>query len=231
MPFSRLFRFGRPARALLVFCLLVLLALWLPAPSRAQAASAGPLSAASGIDLLPFDDAMIRSIGNQTPGRCSLFSLRYARTLLDNAVCSGSGMWSNGVVWSAGGYSDWSGDLSGCLDKIYSELCAGRPVIVHLQNTYVSGASRHANRTSTYEYHRTSSGWDVVNYPHISTSSTYGHWVCIAGVRSGADPANLKESDFYALDPARVTANGRLVLTQLLDGTIWTSNAPLKVAG
>lgn len=231
MPFPRLLRSVRSARVLLVFCLFILLALWAPAPARAQAASTDQLSATNGIDLLPFDESMIRSIGNQTSGRCSWFSLRYARTLLDKAVCSGSGMWSNGAVWSAGGYTTWSGDLSGCLSKIYSELCAGRPVIVHLQNTYVDGASRHANRTSTYEYHLTNSGWNVVNYPHISTSSTYGHWVCIAGVRSDADPDNLKESDFYALDPARVTANGELILTQLLDGTIWTSNSPLKVAG
>lgn len=229
MSLSRLFSRGRAARAVLAFCLLFLLAAAFPA--RARAEGAGPLTETNGIEMLSFDESMIRSIGNQTSGKCSWFSLRYARTLLDQAICSGSGMWSNGAVWSAGGYSAWSGDLASCLDKIYSELCAGRPVIVHLQNTYVSGANKHANRTSTYEYHLTNSGWDVVNYPHISTSSTYGHWVCIAGVRSGADPADLKESDFYALDPARVTANGQLILTQLLDGTIWTSNSPLKVAG
>lgn len=231
MPFSRLPSRGRLARAALALCLVLLVSVLLPAPTRAQAAATDQLTETNGIDLLPFDSAMIQSIGNQTSGKCSWFSLRYARTLLDKAICSGRGMWSNGAVWSAGGYSAWSGDLSDCLDKIYSELCAGRPVIVHLQNTYVDGASKHANRTSTYEYHLTNSGWDVVNYPHISTSSTYGHWVCIAGVRSGADPNDLKESDFYALDPARVTANGRLILTQLLDGTIWTSNSPLKVAG
>ena len=31
-------------------------------------------------------------------------ALRYARTILDGKVSSGSGMWSNGAVWSAGGY-------------------------------------------------------------------------------------------------------------------------------
>ena len=46
-----------------------------------------------------------------------------------------------------------------------------------------------------------------------------------------ADPQNLKESDFYALDPARVTANGRLAVTRLLDNTLWTENSPLKIAG
>ena len=49
------------------------------------------------------------------------------------------------------------------------------------------------------------SGWTQVNYPHIATSDTYGHWVCVVGISPTADPDNLKESDFYALDPARVS--------------------------
>ena len=65
----------------------------------------------------------------------------------------------------------------------------------------------------------------------VSTSAAYGHWVCVVGIRADADPANLKESDFYALDPARVSANGTLAVTRLLDGTIWTDNSPLKTAG
>ena len=64
-----------------------------------------------------------------------------------------------------------------------------------------------------------------------ATSSTYGHWVCVAGISSTADPENLTESDFYALDPARVTANGRLAVTRLLDDTLWVENSPLKVLG
>ena len=70
-----------------------------------------------------------------------------------------------------------------------------------------------------------------VNYPHIATSAAYGHWVCVVGIRADADPADLKESDFYALDPARVSANGTLAVTRLLDDTIWTDNSPLKTAG
>ena len=181
-----------------------------------------------GIQVLSFDTSQILSIGNQAPGQCSLYALRYARTILDGATNSGAGMWSNGAVWSAGGYTGFSGDLSACLTKIYTELAAGHPVIVHLQNTTVSGVSKHTNRTSTEEYHLTGSGWDVVNYPHISTSSTYGHWVCVVGFDTAADPNNLQESDFFALDPARVSANGTLALTRLLNGTIWTENSPLK---
>jgi hypothetical protein len=223
---------SRLGRCAAVLCLLAVALAALPLLAvRAEAASSTTLSADS-IRLLSFDAAQIRSIGNQTSGKCSWYTLRYARTVLDGKTCSGSGMWSNGAVWSAGGYTTYSGngDLSTCLTKLYSELSAGRPVIVHLQNTHVSGVSKHANRTSTYEYHQTSSGWTQVNYPHIATSSTYGHWVCVVGVRADADPEHLKESDFYALDPARVSVSGALVLTQLLDGTVWLGNSPLKIA-
>lgn len=208
--------------------LLLVLVLLLSALPRAAAAS---LENLCGIQLLSFDQGQILSIGNQAPGKCSLYALRYARTILDGAENSGAGMWSNGAVWSAGGYSGFAGSLSECLDKLYSELNAGRPVIVHLQNTAVSGVSKHPNRTSTEEYHLTSAGWDVVNYPHIATSSTYGHWVCVVGYDAAADPEALSESDFFALDPARVSADGTLALTRLLDGTLWTDNSPLKVAG
>ena len=214
----------RVRRILPALCLA--LALLLAPPPRASAAG---LENLHGIQLLSFDRAQILSIGNQAPGQCSLYALRYARTILDGAVSSGAGMWSNGAVWSAAGYSGFSGDLDACLDKLYSELAAGRPVIVHLQNTTVSGVSKHTNRTSTEEYHLTDAGWDVVNYPHISTSSTYGHWVCVVGYDPAADPEALAESDFFALDPARVSAGGALALTRLLDGTIWTDNSPLKV--
>ena len=197
----------------------------------APCASAATLEEKHGIRLLSFDTSQILSIGNQTSGRCSWYALRYARTILDGRVSSGSGMWSNGAVWSAGGYTGYSGSLAECLHKLYTELSAGRPVIVHLKNTAVSGVSRHTNRTSTYEYHLTGSGWNQVNYPHIATSSTYGHWVCVVGIDPAADPDNLKESDFYALDPARISANGTLAVTRLLDGTIWTENSPLKIAG
>ena len=208
-----------------VLALVLLLCAFLP---RAHAAE---LKEKNGIRLLNFDTSHILSIGNQTSGKCSLYALRYARTILDGKVCSGSGMWSNGAVWSAAGYTGYAGTRAECLKKLYNELAAGRPVIVHLKNTTVSGVKRHANRTSTYEYHLTSSGWDAVNYPHIATSSTYGHWVCVAGISSTADPENLTESDFYALDPARVTANGRLAVTRLLDDTLWVENSPLKVLG
>lgn len=210
------------AAALLLLCLLC---------AALPHASAAQLEEVHGISVLSFDKAQILSIGNQTAGKCSLYTLRYARTILDGKTCSGSGMWSNGAVWSAGGYTGYSGTLSECLHKMYSELSAGRPVIVHLKNTTVSGVSRHTNRTSTYEYHLTSSGWTQVNYPHIATSDTYGHWVCVVGISSSADLSNLKESDFYALDPARVSADGTLAITRLLDGTIWTANSPLKIAG
>ena len=213
----------RLAAAILALCLL--LCALVP---RAHAAS---LKEKDGILLLNFDTSQILSIGNQTSGKCSWYALRYARTILDGKVSSGSGMWSNGAVWSAAGYTGYSGTRAECLKKLYNELSAGRPVIVHLKNTTVSGVKKHTNRTSTYEYHLTSSGWEKVNYPHIATSSTYGHWVCVVGISPSANPEALTESDFYALDPARVSVNGRLAVTRLLDGTLWTENSPLKVLG
>lgn len=189
------------------------------------------VSLTGGINLLPFSASDLLSIGNQTAGKCSWYALRYARTILDGRVCSGSGMWSNGAVWSAAGYTGYSAGLADCLNKLYSELNAGRPVIVHLKNTYVSGASKHANRFSTYEYQSNGAGgWNIVEYPHVATSSYYGHWVCVVGYAADADPANLKESDFFALDPARISAGGVLTLTRLMDDTVWTANSPLKVA-
>ncbi len=211
----------RLAAAVLALCLL--LCAFVP---RVHAAT---LQDKNGIHLLSFDTGHILSIGNQTAGKCSWYALRYARTILDGSVSSGSGMWSSGAVWSAAGYTGWSGSRAECLHKLYSELSTGHPVIVHLKNTTVSGVSKHVNRTSTYEYHLAGSSWNQVNYPHISTSSTYGHWVCVVGVSPTADPNNLIESDFYALDPARVSVNGKLVVTRLLDGTLWTENSPLKV--
>ena len=210
-----------------VFVAAVLLCLTFLAAPKAAAAQ---LQDVNGITLLSFDSQQIVSIGNQTSGRCSWYALRYARTILDGKPCSGSGMWSNGAVWSAAGYYAYSGSLSDCLSRLYEELQAGRPVIVHLKNTAVSGVSKHTNRVTSYEYHLSGSGWKEVNYPHIATSSTYGHWVCVVGISPTADPENLRESDFYALDPARVSVNGTLAVTKLLDGTIWTDNSPLKVA-
>ena len=192
-----------------VFVAAVLLCLTFLAAPKAAAAQ---LQDVNGIPLLSFDRQ------------------RYARTILDGKPCSGSGMWSNGAVWSAAGYYTYSGSLSDCLSRLYEELQAGRPVIVHLKNTAVSGVSKHTNRVTSYEYHLSGSGWKEVNYPHIATSSTYGHWVCVVGISPTADPENLRESDFYALDPARVSVNGTLAVTKLLDGTIWTDNSPLKVA-
>ena len=119
----------------------------------------------SGIQVLNFDHSMIAGIGNQAPGKCSLYCLRYARTILDGVPNSGSGMWSGGAVWSAGGSRGYDASLPEVLNKLYSELGAGRPVIVHLQNAPGQGIC------TTYEYWESSSGWDKVRYPHKATSS------------------------------------------------------------
>ena len=103
-----------------VLALVLLLCAFLP---RAHAAE---LKEKNGIRLLSFDTSHILSIGNQTSGKCSLYALRYARTILDGKVCSGSGMWSNGAVWSAAGYYAYSGSLSGCLSRRVPEKAVQR---------------------------------------------------------------------------------------------------------
>ena len=58
--------------------LLLVLVLLLSALPRASAAG---LENLYGIQLLSFDQGQILSIGNQAPGKCSLYALRYARTI------------------------------------------------------------------------------------------------------------------------------------------------------
>ena len=105
-----------------VFVAAVLLCLSFLAAPKAAAAQ---LQDVNGITLLSFDSQQIVSIGNQTSGRCSWYALRYARTILDGKVCSGSGMWSNGAVWSAAGYTGYAGTRAECLKKLYNELASG----------------------------------------------------------------------------------------------------------
>ena len=67
-----------------VLALVLLLCAFLP---RAHAAA---LKEKNGIRLLSFDTSHILSIGNQTSGKCSLYALRYARTIL-SAPAAGCG--------------------------------------------------------------------------------------------------------------------------------------------
>ena len=68
-----------------VFMAAVLLCLSFLAAPKAAAAQ---LQNVNGITLLSFDSQQIVSIGNQTSGKCSLYALRYARTILDGKVQS-----------------------------------------------------------------------------------------------------------------------------------------------
>jgi hypothetical protein len=65
-----------------VLALVLLLCAFLPHAHAAE------LKEKNGIRLLSFDTSHILSIGNQTSGKCSLYALRYARTILDGKVCS-----------------------------------------------------------------------------------------------------------------------------------------------
>ena len=65
-----------------VLALVLLLCAFLPHAHAAE------LKEKNGIRLLSFDTSHILSIGNQTSGKCSLYALRYARTILDGKVQS-----------------------------------------------------------------------------------------------------------------------------------------------
>jgi hypothetical protein len=146
-------------------------------------------------------------------------------------------MWNGGaVIWSAGGYTDiTAATLSDCLSlRSTAELAAGRPVIAHLQNTY--GAATATSHTEPGHQLRNTgragSGWNAVLYPaHRHEQHLRALGVHRGRAATDADPNNLMESDFYALDPARVTDGSAICVTRLLDGTLWTANSPLKVAG
>ena len=162
-------------------------------------------------------------------GPCSWYALRYARTILDGRPCSGSGMWSNGAVWSAAGYYAYSGSLSDCLSRLHEELQAGRPVIVHLKNTAVSGVSKHTNRVTSYEYHLSGSGWKEVNYPTsppaAPTDTGCAWWA--SPPRQTLKTCGRAISMRWTRAGQRERHTGR---NKALDGTIWTDNSPLKVA-
>ena len=113
-----------PARAAQRLAAAVL-ALVLPLCAFLPRAHAAALKEKNGIRLLSFDTSHILSIGNQTSGKCSLYALRYARTILDGKVCSGSGMWSNGAVWSAAGYTGYSGTRAECLKSCTASFPPG----------------------------------------------------------------------------------------------------------
>ena len=70
----------RLAAAVLALCLVLALAI--------PHAHAAALQETHGIRMLEFNTSHILSIGNQTSGKCSLYALRYARTILDGKVCS-----------------------------------------------------------------------------------------------------------------------------------------------
>ena len=121
-----------------------------------------------------------------------------------------------------------SGRLPGqALQRAERRPPGDRPLAEHHRQRGVQAYRTHLHRGIPSDQRRLGCG----ELSHISTSDTYGHWVCVVGFDPAADPEGLSESDFFALDPARVSANGTLALTRLLDGTLWTDNSPLKVLG
>ncbi len=125
-----------------------------------------------------FDKAMVQEVGSQGRGQCLAYSLAYCRTILDGYVHSGDEYWRNNQAYaSMADYQSFnSSDKQTVLKEIYNEINAGRPVCVHI----IAGI----------EYKK-----------NCWANSTAGHWVAAVGYRDGANPDDLKDSDFYVIDP------------------------------
>ena len=92
--------------------------------------------------LLNVNWSLIDQVGRQTPYSysCSCFALAYARTLLDNTVHYfyeynqyGNTEYHVNAVWDWGAYASvWPATTNEALQKLYTELCMGKPVIVYV---------------------------------------------------------------------------------------------------
>ena len=133
--------------------------------------------------MLDFDRRLILSVGEQDESVCSIFTLAYARAILDNNYSADPYDYfdGDGAVWRLADFGDIasSDPLLKVLQRAYDEINEGRPTIF-----YVSG---------DYAY-------TTGNVPVVRTSGE--HFVLIIGYKANADFNALKPSDFYAADPS-----------------------------
>lgn len=97
-----------------------------------------PFSGLYGWLLLQLDQSLLEQVGHQRGGQaCACFSQAYSRTILDgeshpwmeyNLGRSGEDAWCD---WTIGSYtSGFYTHASDVYEKIYDELCAGRPCVI-----------------------------------------------------------------------------------------------------
>ena len=130
--------------------------------------------------MLDFDRRLILKVGVQDDYMCSVFSLAYARAILDSDYeADPYDYWEDEAVWRLADFDDiaFSDPLLTVLQRAYDEIDEGRPTLF-----YTSG-----------QYARS-----VIDPDQTRTSQE--HFVLIIGYRADADYKDLKPSDFYCAD-------------------------------
>lgn len=131
--------------------------------------------------MLDFDRRLILNVGEQDEGLCSIFTLAYARAILDGSFkVDPYDYYDGGAVWSAAGFADIAEDapLSVVLQRAYDEIEAGRPVIFYVDGIYAYTPGQQPASRKAYE-----------------------HYALLIGHKLDADYDHLKPSDFYGADP------------------------------
>ena len=158
--------------------------------------------------MLDFDRRLILSVGQQEYEMCSVYSLAYARAILDNDYNADPyDYWEDEAVWRLADFDDiaHSDPLNIVLQHAYNEIDEGRPTILFTSGKYAYGAL-------PFEQER------ISDY----------HFVLILGYRIDADYNNLKPSDFYCADAA---SGYSYVEEGYVPWVILTDDAPKKVSG
>lgn len=159
--------------------------------------------------MLDFDRRLILEVGEQEKEMCSVYSLAYARAILDNNYNADPyDYWDgDGAVWRWADFEDLALDhpLSKVLQIAYDEISRGRPVIIYTSGTYA---------------------YTAVSEP--VERSSYMHFVLLLGCRIDADYDHLKPSDFYGADAA---AGYKLNKEGYVPWVILSDEGPEKVHG
>ena len=129
---------------------------------------------------------IVNDIGKQGPSMCTSYSAAYMRSIQNDAYADPY------EGWGSGGF-DWHGindfyfsDLQSALRFCYDKIAAGWPVMAKVGFDY---------RTNYYLN-------DPSGYAHYTDRT---HYIVLYGFKQSADPNNLKETDFYGIDPVSCT--------------------------
>ncbi|WP_241963655.1 hypothetical protein [Gordonibacter sp. 28C] len=141
---------------------------------RQQAERAAAAEAQRTDKTLPYDPALIATIGNQAGGGhtvcCPGYACAYGDAVLTGQATDHAAYGCGCCTWPGwgGGNSSFRslGSDAALLREAYDEIAAGRPTVMHVSGPYGE------------------------------------HWICIVGYRDAQDPDTLTLDNFVALDPA-----------------------------